>query len=83
MKAMQLQFQALYPKSKHFPNLEDMTLKFKHFQGFPAPVRTLYTLGHSYFVSDHKIWRLAYDAISYLMTVIDLGAWSGGAYSRH
>lgn len=27
---MQLQFQALYPKCKHFSNLENTTFKFKH-----------------------------------------------------
>ncbi len=34
-------FQALKLKSKHFSDLENTTLKFKHFQGFQAPVRTL------------------------------------------
>ncbi len=43
---MQLQFQALYPKYKHFLNLENTTFKFKYFQGFQAPVRTLYIALH-------------------------------------
>lgn len=34
--------QALDAKFKHFLNLEKTTLKFKHFQGFQGPVRTLY-----------------------------------------
>ncbi len=38
------QFQALYPKCKHFSNLENAMLKFKQFQGFQAPVRILFTI---------------------------------------
>jgi len=30
--------QALDPKFKHFSNFKNTTLKFKHFQGFQAPV---------------------------------------------
>ena len=33
-----MQFQAFHSKSKHGSNLENTTLKFKRYKGFPAPV---------------------------------------------